>query len=159
MPVQVGDKAPGFTLKNHELEDISLSDFIGKKNIVLLFFPLVNTSVCEKELCSTRDGLSQYNDLDAEVLAISVDSPFALKLWNEKHKFNFNLLSDFNKEVSQIYGAYYDIFAPGKFDFKGVAKRSAFVIDKDGVVRYAEILENAGEEPNYDSIKDALKSI
>lgn len=157
MALQVGDAAPDFTLKNHLLEDVKLSDFKGEKNVVLLFFPLVNTAVCEKELCSTRDGLSQYQDLDAQVLALSVDSPFAQKLWVDKHKFNFPLLSDFNKEVSQAYGAFYDVFVPGKFDYKGVAKRSAFVIDKDGKIKYAEVLESAGDEPNYDAIKEALQ--
>lgn len=157
--LKVGDKAPLFTLKNHNLEDVSLSNLIGKKNIVILFFPLVNTSVCEKELCSTRDSMKDYENLDAEVLAISVDSPFALKLWNEKHKFNFNLLSDFNKEVAPAYGAFYDVFAPGKFDYKGVAKRSAFVIDKNGVLQYVEVLENAGDEPNYEAIKETLKKL
>ncbi len=157
MALQVGDAAPDFTLKNHLLEDVKLSDFKGEKNVVLLFFPLVNTAVCEKELCSTRDGLSQYQDLDAQVLALSVDSPFAQKLWVDKHKFNFPLLSDFNKEVSQAYGAFYDVFVPGKFDYKGVAKRSAFVIDKDGKIKYAEVLESAGDEPNYDAIKAALQ--
>jgi len=157
MSLKVGDVAPDFTLKNHLLEDVKLSDFKGEKNVVILFFPLVNTAVCEKELCSTRDGLSQYQDLDAQVLAISVDSPFAQKLWADKHKFNFPLLSDFNKEVCKAYGAFYDVFVPGKFDYKGVAKRSAFVVDKEGKIKYAEVLENAGDEPNYDAIKEALK--
>ena len=159
MALQVGDTAPDFTLKNHNLEEVSLNSYKGKKNVVVLFFPLVNTSVCEKELCSTRDGMSQYNELDAEVLAVSVDSPFALKLWNEKHKFNFNLLSDFNKEVAQKYDAFHDVFVPGKLDLNGVAKRSAFVVDKEGVVKYAEVLENPGDEPSYDAIKEALKSL
>jgi len=125
----------------------------------LLFFPLVNTSVCEKELCSFRDSLKQYEELDAQIFAISVDSPFSLKLWNEKQKFNFPLLSDFNKEISKLYGAFYEVFAPGKFDFKGVAKRSAFIIDKQGIIRYIEILENAGEEPNYEKIQEELKKL
>ncbi|MDX9924134.1 MAG: redoxin domain-containing protein [Ignavibacteriaceae bacterium] len=159
MALTVGSKAPDFTLKNHNLEDVSLSDFKSKKNVVLLFFPLVGTSVCEKELCSTRDSMLNYEDLDAQVLAVSVDSPFAQKLWVDKLKFNFPLLSDFNKEVSKTYGTYYDVFAPGKFDYLGVAKRSAFVIDKDGVIQYAEVLENAGEEPNYEKIKETLHGI
>jgi len=159
MALKVGDVAPGFTLKNHNLEDVSLGDFKGKSNVVLLFFPLVNTAPCEKELCSMRDGLSQYSDLSAQVLALSVDSPFAQKLWMGKHQFNFPLLSDFNKEVCQKYEAFYDVFGPGKFDYNGVAKRSAFVIDKEGIIRYTEVLENAGEEPNYDAIKAALQNI
>ncbi|MCK9281487.1 MAG: redoxin domain-containing protein [Melioribacteraceae bacterium] len=159
MALAVGVQAPDFTLKNHNLEDVSLSDYKGKKNVVLLFFPLVGTSVCEKELCSTRDGMKDYENLDAQVLALSVDSPFAQKLWVDKHKFNFPLLSDFNKEVSKSYGAFYDVFGAGKFDYQGVSKRSAFVIDKDGVVQYAEVLENAGEEPNYEKIQEALHNL
>jgi len=159
MSVKVGDSAPNFTLKSAELEPVSLSDFKGSKNVVLLFFPLVNTSVCEKELCSIRDGMKDYENLDAQVLAVSVDSPFALKLWNEKQKFNFPLLSDFNKDVCKSYGAFYDIFVPGKLDLNGVAKRSAFVIDKNGIIQYAEILENAGDEPNYIAIQETLKKL
>lgn len=159
MSVKIGEKAPDFELFNHNLEKTKLSDFVGKKNIILLFFPLVNTSVCEKELCSFRDGMKQYEELDAQIIAISVDSPFALKLWNEKQKFNFPLLSDFNKEVCKLYGAYHEVFAPGKFDYKGVAKRSAFIIDKSGIVRYVEILDNPGLEPDYEKIKNELSKL
>ncbi len=159
MTPKVGDLAPDFTLISNSLENVTLSEYRGKTNVILLFFPLVNTPVCEKELCSMRDGISQYSDLNAEILAISVDSPFAQKLWADKNGFNFKLLSDFNKEVAKSYVALYDIFAPGKFDYRGVAKRSAFVIDKEGVIRYAEILEDAGMEPSYDGIKEALKNL
>jgi glutaredoxin-dependent peroxiredoxin len=159
MPLKVGDAAPNFTLKNTNLEPVSLSDFKGKKNVVLLFFPAVGTSVCEKELCSTRDSMKDYEGLDAQVLALSVDSPFAQKLWVDKHKFTFPLLSDFNKEVSPAYGAFYDVFLPGKVDLKGVSKRSAFVIDKKGVLQYAEVLESPGDEPNYNSIQETLKKL
>ncbi len=159
MALNVGDVAPDFKLKSHALEEVSLSDYKGKKNVVLLFFPFVNTSVCEKELCSTRDGLSHYDSLDAQVLAISVDSPFAQKLWAEKFNFNFPLLSDFNKEVAPKYEAWHDVFVPGKLDFNGVAKRSAFVVDKEGIVKYAEVLDNPGDEPNYDAIQEALKNL
>lgn len=158
MSVKVGDIAPDFKLKNHMMEDVTLSQFKGQKNVVLLFFPLVGTSVCEKELCSTRDGMKDYENLDAQVLAVSVDSSFAHKIWADKNKFNFPLLSDFNKEVSNSYGVL-GVFAPGKFDYQGVAKRSAFVIDKNGAVRYAEVLDNPGEEPNYNAIQEALKKI
>lgn len=157
--LKIGDMAPDFTLKSHLLEDVTLSSFRGKKNVVVLFFPLVNTSVCEKELCTMRDDMAKYEDLDAEVLGISVDSPFAQKLWAEKNRFTFKLLSDFNKETAQSYDAYYDVFVPGKFDYKGVAKRSAFVVDKDGKIAYAEVLENAGDEPSYENIKKALEEI
>lgn len=159
MQIKAGDTAPDFKLKSHKFENVSLSDFKGKKNVVILFFPLVNTSVCEKELCSLRDGMEKYNDVNAEVLAISVDSAFSQKLWAERNGFNFSLLSDFNKEVAPKYGAFYDVFAPGNLDYKGVAKRSAFVIDKEGTVRYAEVLDNAGEEPDYNSILDTLSKL
>jgi peroxiredoxin len=159
MALKVGDKAPDFTLKNHKFEDVSLSDYLGYKNVVLLFFPFANSSVCEKELCSARDDIDKYNDLDAQVLAVSVDSPYAQKLWTEKNQFNFPLLSDFNKEVSKKYDALFDVFAPGKLDYRGVAKRAAFVIDKNGTLQYIEILENPGEEPDYQAIKDSLKNL
>lgn len=159
MSVNVGDKAPDFTLKRHNLENITLSKFRGDKNVVLLFFPLANTGGCTKELCYTRDNISQYENLDAEVLAISVDSPFVQKLWAEQQGFNFSLLSDFNKEVSPLYGAFYDVFLPGKLDMKGVAKRSAFVIDKQGVIRYAEVLEDPGEMPNFEAITQILANL
>ncbi len=158
MSVKVGDLAPDFTLFNQNVENVTLSSFKGK-NVVLLFFPLANTGVCTKEMCSIRDDYSRYNQLGAQVLAVSVDSPFALKMWEEKNNINFPLLSDFNKEVIKKYGAFYDVFVPGKFDYQGVAKRSAFVIDKNGVIQYVEILENAGDEPNYTAIKEVLEKL
>ncbi len=156
MSLNIGDQAPDFTLKSHKLEDVTLSSFAGQKNVVLLFFPLVNTGVCEKEMCHTRDNLGKYGDLNAEVLAISVDSPFAQSLWAEKHGFEFSLLSDFNKEVSASYNCLYESFVPEKFGFKGVSKRSAFVVDKEGKIQYTEISESPGQEPNYDAIQEAL---
>ncbi|MFA3781542.1 redoxin domain-containing protein [Melioribacteraceae bacterium 4301-Me] len=159
MHLKVGDVAPDFTLVNTNLEPVSLSQFKHKNNVVLLFFPAVGTSVCEKELCTTRDSMKDYENLDAQVLAISVDSPFAQKLWANIHKFNFTLLSDFNKEVSQLYGAFYDVWLPDKAGLKGVAKRSAFVIDKNGVIQYVEVLENASNEPNYNAIQEVLKRL
>lgn len=159
MLLKVGDAAPNFSLKNSKNESVSLSDFKGKKNVVILFFPAVGTSVCEKELCSTRDGMKDYENLDAQVLAISVDGPFAQKLWTDKHQFNFPVLSDFNKEVSPAYGSFYDVWLPGKWDLKGVSKRSAFVVDKKGVIQYAEVLEVAGNEPHYETIQETLKKL
>ncbi|MEI7812065.1 MAG: redoxin domain-containing protein [Ignavibacteria bacterium] len=156
MSLKIGDFAPDFTLKSHRLENVTLSGFKGKANVVILFFPLVNTPVCEKELCQMRDDMATYESLDAQVLAVSVDSSFAQKLWVEKNQFTFLVLSDFNKEVSASYGVLYDIFAPGNLNYKGVAKRSAFVIDKEGMVKYAEVLEDAGEEPDYEAIQGAL---
>ncbi|BBM83192.1 redoxin domain-containing protein [Candidatus Uabimicrobium amorphum] len=153
--LKVGDVAPDFTLKSHDLEDVTLSSFKGK-NVVLLFFPFVNTGVCEKELCYARDNMGKYEELNAQVLAISVDSPFSQKLWVEKHKFSFPLLSDFNKKVSALYGSLFESFVPEKFDFHGVSKRSAFVVDGEGKLKYCEVLENPGQEPNYEAIQQAL---
>lgn len=156
--LKVGDLAPDFTLHSSDDRLLSLSAYKGK-NVVILFFPFANTGVCTKELCSFRDGMTVYNTLDAEVLAISVDSPFVLKLWAEKNGFNFPLLSDFNKEVIEAYDSKFEVFVPGKFDYKGVAKRSAFVVDKEGVIRYAEVLATPGEEPNYEEIKKTLEGL
>lgn len=158
MSLKVGDVAPDFTLFNQDAQPVSLNQFKGK-NLVILFFPLANTSVCTKEMCTFRDELKIYENLNAQVLGISVDSPFALKMFAEKNNYNFQLLSDFNKEVSAKYGALYDVFVPGKFDFKGVSKRSAFVVNKEGKIEYCEVLENAGDEPNYNAIKEVLEKI
>lgn len=155
MKITVGDQAPDFTLTSDAKEEISLSDFKGK-NVVVLFFPLAFTGVCTTELCTMRDDLSTYGDLNAQILAISVDSPFTLEEFKKSQNYNFPLLSDFNKETSTTYGSLYGEFA---FGMKGVSKRSAFVIDKEGIVRYAEVLENAGEEPNYEDIKATLSRL
>jgi len=155
MAVKVGEKAPEFTLHDTEKKEVSLSDHRGK-NVVLLFFPLAFTSVCTDELCHMRDNLSEYEKLDAEVIAVSVDSPFTLEKFKEEQNLNFMLLSDFNKEVSRNYGALYEDFV---FGMKGVSKRSAFVIDKEGEVRYAEVLENAGDLPNFEAVKETLSAL
>ncbi|HOJ17586.1 MAG: peroxiredoxin [Ignavibacteriales bacterium] len=157
MSLKIGDLAPDFSLFNTNVEKVTLSSLRGK-NVVLMFFPLADTAVCTKEMCTMRDDYSRYLDLNAEIIGLSVDSPFALKMWKDKHNLNFTLVSDFNKEVIKAYGAMYDVFVPGKFDYAGVAKRSAFVIDKEGKLKYIEILENAGEEPNYENIKAALQA-
>jgi peroxiredoxin len=151
----VGQKAPEFTLFNSERQEISLSDFAGK-NVVILFFPMAFTSVCTTELCEMRDNITTYTNLNAEVLAISVDSPFTLAKFREDQNLPFNLLSDFNKEVSQAYDTYYETFV---MNLKGVSKRSAFVIDGDGVVQYAEVLESAGDVPDFSALQQVLSSL
>ncbi len=153
MTVTEGDKAPEFNLYNTSKEPVSLLDYRGK-NVIVLFFPLAFTSTCTEELCSIRDNLSEYNDLNSEVIGISVDSLYALKKFKQEQQLNFPLLSDFNKEVSRSYGCLYETFG---FDMKGVSKRSAFVIDPNGFVKYAEVLENARELPNFEVIKNILK--
>jgi glutaredoxin-dependent peroxiredoxin len=155
MALQVGDKAPDFTLRNSEKEQVSLKQFRGK-NTIILFFPMAFTGVCTKELCAMRDSIADYEKLDAQILAISVDSVFSLGKWKEEQNFNFPLLSDFNKTVSKKYDTIYKDFV---FEMKGVSKRSAFVVDGAGIIRYAEVLENAGEIPNFDAVKQTLQSL
>ena len=152
MPIKVGEKAPLFTLRNSATEEVSLSDY-KEKNVVVLFFPLAFTGVCTTELCKIRDSIAEYNNMNAEVMAISVDSPFTLAKFKEEQGYNFLLLSDFNKEVSRAYGSLYEDFV---LDMKGVSKRSAFVIDKEGTIKYVEVLENAADIPNFEAVKDAL---
>ena len=153
--LQIGDKAPDFTLRASDKSQVKLSDFRGK-NVVILFYPAAFTGVCTKELCMMRDGLSEYEKLDAQILAISVDSLFTLAKWKEDMEFNFPMLSDFNKTVSKKYDTLYKEFV---FEMKGVSKRSAFVVDQDGTIRYAEVLDNAGEMPNFDAVKTTLQSL
>lgn len=151
--IQIGQKAPDFTLFNTEKQAVTLSDLKGK-NVVLLFFPLAFTSTCTKELCGVRDDISNYANLDAVVLGISVDSLFTLGKFKEQEQINFDLLSDFNKTVSTAYQSIYESFV---FEMQGVSKRSAFLIDKEGIIQYVEILENAGEIPNLDALKQHIK--
>ncbi len=155
MKVEPGQKAPDFTLYDSEKNIVTLTDLRGK-NIVLLFFPFAFTSVCTKELCSVRDNIGDYGKLNAEVFGISVDSHYTLARYKQDQHLNFSLLSDFNKEVSSAYGSLYEMFG---LNMKGVSKRSAFVIDKEGIVQYAEVLENASETPNFDNIKASLSSL
>jgi peroxiredoxin len=154
MAVQVGDKAPDFTLKNTDLEEVSLDSLRGK-NVLLLFVPLAFTGVCTEELCTVSEGLEGYKNLDAEVLGISVDSPFSLQAWAAKEGITIPLLSDFNKEVSATYGAQYDEL----LGFIGVAKRSAFVVDKQGIIRYMSIADDAKVMPDFEAIKSCLESL
>lgn len=155
MQLKVGDKAPNFTLRNSDKKEVSLADYNGK-NVVILFFPLAFTGVCTEELCSVRDDMSSYESLGADILAISVDSLFTLDRFKAEQEYNFNLLSDFNKEVSRAYGSMYDDFV---LEMKGVSKRAAFVIDKEGTIRYAEVLEDAGDVPNFGAVKKTLESL
>lgn len=154
MSIEIGQKAPAFTLVDTARKEVNLSDFNGK-NVLLLFFPLAFTGVCTTELCSVRDNINMYEKVNAQVLGISVDSPFTLGKFKEEQKYNFPLLSDFNKTVSKTYGAFYETF----LGMNGIAKRSAFVIDKTGVVRYAEVLEDAHDLPNFEAINALLATL
>ncbi len=153
MAIQVGQPAPEFSLFNTNKEQVALSSLRGQK-VVLLFFPAAFTGVCTKELCSVRDGITDYNNVNARVFGISTDTVFSLGKFKEEQNLNFDLLSDYNKDVTDLYGASYETFVLG---MTGTAKRSAFVIDENGVVKYAEVLESAGDLPNFENIMSALK--
>jgi glutaredoxin-dependent peroxiredoxin len=155
MALQVGQQAPDFSLFDTEKRDIALSSFSGK-NVLVLFFPLAFTSTCTEELCSVRDNLKMYEDLDVQPIGISVDSLFSLKKYKEEQNLNFPLLSDFNKEVSEAYGSLYENWG---YRWKGVTKRSAFLIDKNGVIQYAEVLEDAGDLPNFEAIQGKIREM
>jgi peroxiredoxin len=155
MAVKVGDKAPDFKLFDSDKKEVSLSDYKGK-NVVILFFPLAFSGVCTKEMCSMRDDIGNYSDLNAEVLGVSVDSVFSLDAFKKAEGLPFRLLSDFNKDTSKEYGALFDDFA---FGMHGVSKRSAFVVDKDGIIRYAEVMPTPPELPNFDAVKETLKKL
>lgn len=155
MAIQKGQQAPDFTLPDTDKNMVTLSELRGK-NVVLLFFPLAFTGVCTKELCMTRDNIATYNNLNAAVYGISVDSIFALGKFKQEQQLNFTLLSDFNKSASRAFECIYDTFVVG---MEGVSKRSAFVIDATGTVQYAEVLESAGDLPNFDAIVDCLNQL
>lgn len=153
MSISAGQSAPQFKLTSSDLKEVSLADFKGKK-VVIHFFPLAFTGVCTTQLCTMRDSFGYYDGLNAQILGISVDSPFTLAKFKEENAYQFPLLSDFNKEVSEAYGALYAEFA---FGMKGVSKRAAFVIDEEQNVIYAEVLENAGDLPNFEAIAEKVK--
>lgn len=155
MALKVGDKAPNFTLFNQDGEPVTLGSFKGK-NVVVLFFPAANTGACTTEMCTFRDELKEYENLDAQILGISVDTHFALKMFHEKNNYNFPLLSDFNKKVIKDYDVVLDVFVPGKFDYFNTAKRAAFIVDKNGNIKYFEVLANPGNQPDFAAIKNAL---
>jgi peroxiredoxin len=155
MKIEVGQQAPDFTLYDSAKNKVTLSAQ-RDQNVLLLFFPLAFTSTCTAELCSVRDNISFYNNVNARVFGISVDSLHTLAKYKADQDLNFSLLSDFNKDVSTEYGTIYEMFG---YNMKGVSKRSAFVIDKDGIVRYAEVLENASEQPNFKNITLILESL
>jgi peroxiredoxin len=155
MNIEIGKPAPDFTLYDSAKNKITLSDMKGQ-NVLLLFFPLAFTSTCKAELCSIRDNISFYNKVNATVFGISVDSLHTLAKFKSEQNLNFSLLSDFNKEVSSLYDSLYETFG---YNMKGVSKRSAFVIDKNGIIQYAEVLENASEQPNFKNITHILEGL
>ncbi len=163
MSIQAGDKAPDFTLvtlTSEGPEIVKLSDHIGKSNIVLLFVPMAFTGVCTTELCDISTGIKDYEELDAKVFGISGDNPFAQDVWAKKENITIPLLSDYEHAAAEAYGVAYGQFLPEKnLIMGGVAKRSAFVIDKEGVVRYAEVQEHPKDLPDFAKVKETLRGL
>jgi peroxiredoxin len=153
MKIKLGQYAPDFSLFDSDKNKVTLSELKGH-NVLLLFFPAAFTGTCTKELCSVRDNINLYNSANAKVFGISVDMIYSLAKYKEEQRLNFPLLSDFNKEASIAYDCLYDTFS---YDMKGVSKRAAFIIDKEGIVRYAEVLEKATDVPNFQVIKQTLE--
>ncbi len=163
MSIKVGDQAPDFTLVTKTAEGpklVTLKDEIGSANIVLLFVPMAFTGVCTKEFCDISAGISEYQALDAKVFGISGDNPFAQAAWAEKEGITIPLLSDYEHAVAKAYGVAYESFLPeANLIMGGVAKRSAFVIDRQGVVRYAEVQDHPKDLPDFEAVKAALKAL
>jgi len=155
MSIATGQAAPNFKLFNTDKQEVELSSFKGK-NVILHFFPLAFTGVCTAQLCNARDNMEVYTKLNAIVLGISIDSIFSLGEFKKQQNYNFELLSDFNKETIAAYDLVLDPFA---FGMRGVSKRAAFVIDKDGVVQYAEVTPTPGDLPNFVAIKETLEKL
>jgi peroxiredoxin len=154
--MNIGDKAPDFELPDTELKMRSLKEFSGKP-LVLAFFPGAFTSVCQAELCTFRDSLARFNKFNAAVVGISVDHPFSQQAFKTQNNLNFPLLSDFNKEVTAKYGGLHENFA----GIKGlrVAKRSVFVVDKEGKIAYKWVSENPGKEPDYKAVEEEVAKL
>ena len=154
MSVDVGTKAPDFTLPSDDGKPVTLSSNLGSA-VVLAFFPAAFSGVCTKELCTFRDQLSRLNAVNAKVFGISVDTFFTLKAFREQQQLTFPLLSDFNKEVIEQYG----VCNPDMIGLKGIARRAVFVVDKEGIVRHAEVLADARNEPNYEQVFTTVASL
>lgn len=158
MPIAVGTKAPDFSLKSKNaagVRDVKLADNLGKKNTVILFFPLAFTGVCTTEMCDITAGLGAYTGLNADVIAISVDSPFAQEAWAEKNKLGVTLASDLNKKTSADYG----VLLPDLGGFGATSARAAFVVDKSGVVQYSEQTPTPKDLPNFAAVKEVLAKL
>jgi glutaredoxin-dependent peroxiredoxin len=155
MAIPVGSKAPDFTLKSKQasgLVDVKLSNNFGKTNTVLLFFPLAFTSVCTSEMCDITAGLQQYKGMNAEVIGVSVDSPFSQEAWAQKEKIGITLASDLNKKTAEAYG----VLLPDLIGLGAVSARAAFVIDKNGVVQYSEQTPTPKDLPNFEAVRQTL---
>ena len=153
--VKIGDRAPDFTLMDSEMKPRSLEEFLSKGVVIIAFFPFAFSPVCTKELCQYRDSLANFESLKTRIIGISIDSPFSLKAFAKENDLKFTLLSDFNKEVSGIYNVLHEEL----LGFKGVSKRSVFIVDEDSIIRYCWISEDPSKEPNYKEIQNKLESL
>jgi peroxiredoxin len=157
MAISIGTKAPDFSLKSKkgDLTDVRLSDYLGKSNVVLLFFPLAFTSVCTAEMCDISAGLGAYDGLNAKVIGISVDSPFAQEAWAKQENISITLASDFNKDTAINYGVLIENLA----GIGSASARAAFVIDKAGVIQYSEQTPTPKDLPNFEAVKAKLAEL
>ena len=152
MTVEVGSRAPEFTLPNQDRQPVTLSALLQHGPVVLAFFPAAFSSVCQTEMCTWRDSLATLGAPAAQVVGISTDTFFALKAWADQQRLPFPLLSDYNKEVIARYG----VVNPDMIGLRNIAKRAVFVIDRDGIVRHREVLDDARHEPDYEAVRAAL---
>jgi peroxiredoxin len=155
MSVDVGSKAPDFTLPDQDRQATTLSEKLAKGPVVLAFFPAAFSGVCQKEMCTFRDSMAELSKVNAQVYGVSTDTFFALKAWDDQQKLGFPLLSDYNKDVIRKYG----VVNPDMIGLKDISKRAVFVIDKGGVVRHREVLDDARNEPDYAKVKSALAAL
>lgn len=155
MSIDVGSKAPDFTLMNQDRQPVTLSAALQSGPVVLAFFPAAFSSVCGNEMCTFRDSIAALNASQGQVLGVSTDTFFALKAWADQQRLNFPLLSDYNKDVIRQY----DVVNPDMIGLKDIAKRAVFVIGRDGVVTHREVLDDARNEPDYDKVRGALASL
>ena len=155
MAIAIGAKAPDFTLPDQDRQPVTLSERLVKGPVVLAFFPAAFSGVCTAEMCTFRDSMAELRNLSAQVLGISVDSFFALKAWADAQRLNFPLLSDFNREVIRKYG----VVNPDMIGLKDIARRAVFVIDRAGIVRHGEVLDDARNEPDYGKVRQALATL
>lgn len=163
MALKIGDKAPDFTLVSKGPDGpelVKLADLVGKTNLLLLFVPMAFTGVCTQEFCDITSGIKDYEDLDAKVIGISGDNPFAQEAWAQKEGIGIQLLSDYEHKVAEDYGVAYEQFLPeANLIMGGVPKRSAFVVDKAGVIQYAEVQDHPKDLPDFAAVKAALQGL
>lgn len=156
MALTIGDKAPSFKLFSSDKKEVALEDFKGK-NLIIHFFPLAFTGVCTAQLCTVRDGISLYKNDNADVVAISIDTLFSLAKFKEEQNLQFDVLSDFNREAIKAYDVVHEVFPA--FGMKEVAKRAAFLVDKEGIIRYSQVLESPGDMPDFAALNAALANL